>query len=64
MAKTQINIRVSETARALIVRLVEHFSRAQAEGGRSATQAEVVERAVRLLAKREKIFPEKIRKRD
>jgi UTP:GlnB (protein PII) uridylyltransferase len=56
VAKEQINVRISETGRALLAALVEHFSNKQADAGRRATQAEVVERAMRLLAAREKIL--------
>jgi Na+-transporting NADH:ubiquinone oxidoreductase subunit NqrF len=55
VAKEQINIRITRAGKELLAALVAHFSARHADGGRTATQAEVIERAIRLLATREKI---------
>lgn len=54
--KTQVNFRLTPEAIALIDALAEHYTRQSTDTGRSATQAEVVERAVRALASKEKIL--------
>jgi 5-methylcytosine-specific restriction endonuclease McrA len=53
MSKLQINIRLTLEGRKLIDRLIHHFT--NSDTGRKATQAEVIERAIRALANREKI---------
>jgi hypothetical protein len=60
MMKDQINIRITQQGRQLIGQLVEHFT--NSDTGRKATQAEVIERAIRLLANTEKINSRKIAK--
>ena len=55
MAKIQINVRVTAEALQLLYKLTDHYSARQADSGRRATQAEVIERALRSLARKEKI---------
>lgn len=55
MDKVQLNVRLTEDAHALLEALTEHYTQRQAETGRKTTRAEVVERAIRSLASREKI---------
>jgi hypothetical protein len=57
MAKRQFNFRLSDEASEIIDKLVLHFSFKNADDGRPATQAMVIERAVRALAVIEKISP-------
>ncbi len=53
MVKHQFNIRITGEARELLELLIEHFT--SPETGRKATQGEVFERAIRILAEREQI---------
>jgi hypothetical protein len=53
MPKPQINFRITPEAKKLIDRLVKHFT--DEATGRKATQAEIIERAVRALAARENV---------
>jgi hypothetical protein len=63
MAKTQINIRISAEGLELLGSLIRHFDARHAEAGRHATQAEVIERALRCLAEREKLLKKSARAR-
>jgi hypothetical protein len=53
--KKHFAIRLGDEARGLLALLVDHFDPAARAAGRRATQTEVVERAIRCLAEREKI---------
>lgn len=54
-AKPQLNIRLSEDGRTILGQLVTHFS-SKSDTGRATTQTEVLERAIRALARQEKIL--------
>ena len=63
MEKEQLNFRITPEGRSILDRLAAHLSEKNIpERGRKVTQAEVIERAIRLLARRENILkkiPEK-----
>ncbi len=55
MIKDQLNIRITVEGRRLLELLVSHFT-AKASTGRTATQGEIIERAIRTLAGKEKLL--------
>jgi hypothetical protein len=57
MPQAQFSLRLSDEGRQLITTLAARLSiRSQKESGRKTTQAEVVEKALRELARQEKIL--------